>query len=88
MLLQIDKTERVEHDVPVVLETDYISGVKRTVKAGKNIKVILPDNEVITIRIDAGRDIVLEQLENDYFGYKILTVYLLNDEGKTLRKLI
>lgn len=86
MLLQIDKILKGKEEV---VRTDIIEGVKRTNYCEDFLMVELNDGDVKTFakgEIDNSFDAdVSEEFKSSYI---ISQVWLLNDEGKTLRKLI
>lgn len=88
MILQIDKVKEEKENIPVVLKSDYIDNVVRTTHTDRGVKLSLADDTVLTLEKDMGGRIALYNYLSDYEGYKICQAYLLNDEGKTLRKLI
>lgn len=86
MLLQIDK---VLESKKKVVRTDIIEGVKRTNYCEDFLMVELNDGDIKTFakgEIDNSfNPDVSEEFKSSYI---INRVWLLNDEGKTLRKLI
>ena len=84
MLLQIDKFNKkeLEGKEAAKLLVDYIGGVSGTSCDSDAVKVFNPI--VITFGKEQTTAINLPYYED----FKIVAVWLLNDEGKTLRKLI
>lgn len=86
MLLQIDKVLESKKEV---VRTDIIEGVKRTNYCEDFLMVELNDGDIKTFakgEIDNSfNPDVSEEFKSSYI---INRVWLLNDEGKTLRKLI
>lgn len=86
MLLQIDKVLESKKEM---VRTDIIEGVKRTNYCEDFLMVELNDGDIKTFakgEIDNSfNPDVSEEFKSSYI---INRVWLLNDEGKTLRKLI
>lgn len=81
MILQIQKflPAHVGKDSPVIMRTDMLDGVTRTEQREGYVKVYF--GEEVTRNYS--------RLEDDADGvYRISTVYLLNNEGKTLRRIV
>lgn len=90
MLLQIDKfsKEEINNKKAATLRVDYIAGITAT---GTDINKTVVSNKsshpMVFTHDENGLNIKL--LDNAYYeDFKIVAVWLLNDEGKTLRKLI
>lgn len=88
MLLQIDKVLKKEigNGKTAILRTDIIEGVKRTCVAEKFVQVHFRNGEVKSYA--NGEKDEIEDVAEEWNEYKISAIWLLNDEGKTLRKLI
>lgn len=87
MILQIDKTQDVPKGVPTTLKSDYIDNVIRTTHVERGVKVHLADGTVLSLEYDMGGKLAFYNYLTDYNDYSISQVYLLNNEGKTLKKL-
>nr|DAH82302.1 MAG TPA: hypothetical protein [Caudoviricetes sp.] len=87
MLLQIDNIQKefTEGKAPHVL-VDYVEGITHTKGFSDGIKCFKKDGTEILIMRKTPFEVEVENLDY-YDGFKIHAVYLLNDEGKTLRKL-
>ncbi len=87
MLLQIDNVvKELPEGEPCNLLVDYVEGITHTKQFTNGIKCFKKDGtEIVVIRKNAF-EVEIENLDN-YEGFKVHAVYLLNDEGKTLRKL-
>lgn len=88
MILQIDKTKDVPEGEITVLKSDFIEGVRRTLDTEGGVKLYLTDDVVLTLERDMGGKLALYNYLDDYSGYTIGQAWLLNDQGKTLRKLM
>lgn len=88
MILQIDKTKDVPDGEITVLQSDFIEGITRTLSTERGVKLYLTDDVVLTLERDTGCKIALYNYLDDYSGYTIGQALLLNDQGKTLRKLM
>ena len=86
MILQIDKTKDVPEGNPTVLKSDFIDNVSRTTHTDRGIKLFLVDGTVLTLERDMGNRIALYNYLDDYEGYTICQAWILNDTGKTLKK--
>lgn len=87
MILQIDKTKDVPEGEITVLQSDFIEGVKRTLSTERGIQLYLADDVVLTLERDMGSRFALYNYLDDYNGYTIGQAWLLNDQGKTLKRL-
>ncbi|MGV2809898.1 hypothetical protein [Enterococcus faecalis] len=87
MLLQIDNIQKeFVEGKPARVLVDYVEGITHTKGFSDGIKCFKKDGtEILVIRKNAF-EVEVENLDY-YDGFKIHAVYLLNDEGKTLRKL-
>lgn len=87
MLLQISKTAK---DLPkgeaAHVLVDYVEGITHTQQSTDAIKCFKKDGTQIRVLRTNEFEVEVENLDN-YDGFNIHAVYLLNDEGKTLRKL-
>ncbi len=88
MILQVDKTKDVPEGVPTVLKSDFIDNVVRTTHTERGVKLHLVNDVVLTLEKDMGGRVVLYNYLEDYMGYSISQAWLLNDAGKTLKRLI
>lgn len=88
MILQIDKTKDVPEGEITVLQSDFIEGVKRTLGTERGIQLYLTDGVVLTLERDMGGRFTLYNYLDDYSGYTIGQAWLLNDQGKTLKRFI
>lgn len=87
MILQIDKTKDVPEGEITVLKSDFIEGVKRTLSTERGVQLYLADDVVLTLERDMGGRFALYNYLDDYNGYTIGQAWLLNDQGKTLKRL-
>lgn len=87
MILQIDKTKDVPEDEITVLKSDFIEGIKRTLSTERGVQLYLADDVVLTLERDMGGRFALYNYLDDYNGYTISQALLLNDQGKTLKRL-
>ncbi|MDT2451049.1 hypothetical protein [Enterococcus avium] len=87
MILQIDKTKDVPEGVPTVMKSDFIDNVVRTKHVERGVEVHLEDGTVLSLEHDMSGRLAFYNYLADYSEYSIDQVYLLNDEGKTLKKL-
>lgn len=87
MLLQIDKFNKkeLEGKEAAKLLVDYIGGVSGTSCDSDAVKVFNNSNPIV---ITFGKEQTTAINLPYYEDFKIVAVWLLNDEGKTLRKLI
>lgn len=88
MILKIDKTKDVPDGVPTVMKSDFIGGITRTLSTERGVKLYLTDDVVLTLERDMGGRFALYNYLDDYMGYTISQAWLLNDQGKTLKRLI
>lgn len=88
MILKIDKTKDVPDGVPTVMKSDFIGGITRTLNTERGVKLYLADDVVLTLERDMGGRFALYNYLDDYMGYTISQAWLLNDQGKTLKRLI
>lgn len=100
MILQIDKVRKVAKGDITKQTTDYIDGVARTFTSLNEVTAVMRDGSELTIGMGydsdpdvphaEGEDLIIKiaPLEPFYRGDHILKVWLLNDEGKTLKNLI
>ena len=100
MILQVDKVRKVAKGDITKQTTDYIDGVARTFTSLNEVTAVMRDGSEITLSMgydndpnishSEGEDLIIKlaPLESFYIGYYITKVWLLNDEGKTLRSLI
>ncbi|MFU0786984.1 MULTISPECIES: hypothetical protein [Enterococcus] len=90
MLLQIDKFLKsdVGTDKEAVLRTDIIEGVNRTNRCEGFLMVHFNDGTVHSFSIDEEDNSFNLDTAEEFKGYLISQVWLLNNEGKTLRKLL
>lgn len=87
MLLQINNiAKELPEGEKAHLLVDYVEGITHTKAFSNGIKCFKKDGtQVIVRRIN---DFECEVHNLDFYeGFKVSSVYLLNDEGKTLRKL-
>lgn len=87
MILQIDKTKDVPEGEITVLKSDFIEGIKRTLSTERGVQLYLADDVVLTLERDMGGKFALYNYLDDYNGYTIGQAWLLNDQGKTLKRL-
>lgn len=87
MILQIDKTKDVPEGEITVLKSDFIEGVKRTLSTERGVQLYLADDVVLTLERDMGGRFALYNYLDDYNDYTIGQAWLLNDQGKTLKRL-
>lgn len=87
MILQIDKTKDVPEGELTVLKSDFIEGIKRTLSIERGFQLYLADDVVLTLERDMGSRFALYNYLDDYNGYTIKQAWLLNDQGKTLKRL-
>lgn len=87
MILQIDKTKDVPEGELTVLKSDFIEGIKRTLSTERGVQLYLADDVVLTLERDMGGRFALYNYLDDYNGYTIEQAWLLNDQGKTLKRL-
>lgn len=87
MILQIDKTKDVPEGEITDLKSDFIEGIKRTLSTERGVQLYLADDVVLTLERDMGGRFALYNYLNDYNGYTISQAWLLNDQGKTLKRL-
>ncbi|UYE92558.1 hypothetical protein H1_138 [Efunavirus H1] len=87
MILQIDKTKDVPEGEITVLKSDFIEGIKRTLSTERGVQLYLADDVVLTLERDMGGRFALYNYLDDYNGYTIGQAWLLNDQGKTLKRL-
>ncbi|MDT2060716.1 hypothetical protein P7G68_09690 [Enterococcus faecalis] len=87
MLLQIDKFNKkeLEGKEAAKLLVDYIGGVSGTSCDSDAVKVFNNSDPIV---ITFGKEQTTAINLPYYEDFKIVAVWLLNDEGKTLRKLI
>ena len=88
MILQIDKTKDVPEGEITVLKSDFIEGIKRTLSTERGVQLYLADDVVLTLERDMGGRFALYNYLDDYNGYTIGQAWLLNDQGKTLKRFI
>ena len=90
MLLQIDKFLKsdVGEGKEAVLRTDIIEGVKRTNRIDGFLMVHFHDDSVYSFSINEKDSSFTIDTSEKLKDYLISQVWLLNDEGKTLRKLL
>ena len=88
MILKIDKTKDVPDGVPTVMKSDFIEGITRTLSTERGVKLYLADDVVLTLERDMGGRFALYNYLDDYNNYTIGQAWLLNDQGKTLKRLI
>lgn len=88
MILQIDKTKDVPDGEITVLQSDFIEGITRTLSTERGFKLYLTDDVVLTLERDMGGRFALYNYLDDYNNYTIGQAWLLNDQGKTLKRLI
>lgn len=88
MILKIDKTKDVPDGEITVLQSDFIEGITRTLSTERGVKLYLTDDVVLTLERDMGGRFALYNYLDDYMGYTIIQAWLLNDQGKTLKRLI
>lgn len=91
MLLQIDKFSKKEigpDKKKATMLVDYVAGITATgVDTNKTIVSYRGGHPLVFTHDENGLNIKLE--DNEFYkGFKIVAVWLLNDDGKTLRKLI
>lgn len=87
MLLQIDKlAKELPEGEPYHVLVDYVEGITHSQQFTNGIKCFKKDGTQILVVRKNKFEIEIENLDN-YEGFKVHAVYLLNDEGKTLRKL-
>lgn len=87
MLLQISKvTKELTEGEPCRPLVDYVEGITHTQQFTDGIKCFKKDGTQILVVCKNQFEIEVENLDN-YEDFKVYAVYLLNDEGKTLRKL-
>lgn len=87
MILQIDNVvKELREGEPVNGLVDYVNGITHTKAFSDGIKCFKKDGTEILIIRKNQFEVEVENLDH-YDGFKIYAVYLLNDEGKTLRKL-
>lgn len=87
MLLQINKVvKELTEGEPCRPLVDYVEGITHTQQFTDAIKCFKKDGTQILVIQNNQLEVEVENLDN-YEGFKIYGVYLLNDEGKTLRKL-
>lgn len=87
MILQIDNVAKeLPEGEKYHLMVDYVEAITHTKQFTNGIKCFKKDGtQIIVVRKN---DFEVEVENLDYYeGFKIQAVYLLNDEGKTLRKL-
>lgn len=90
MLLQIDKFLKsdVGEGKEAVLRIDIIEGVKRTNRIDGFLMVHFHDDSVYSFSINEKDSSFNIDTSEEFKDYLISQVWLLNDEGKTLRKLL
>ena len=88
MILQIDKAQDVPEGVPTATKSDFIDNVVRTTYVERGVEVHLADGTILILGYDSGGRLAFYNYITDYIEYSISQVWLLNDEGKTLRKLL
>ncbi len=88
MILQIDKVRIVPKGVPTEVQSDYIENVSRTVKTQKGVLLYLGDGTNFSVERDALGRLGCYDYKDDYDSYVIEKVWLLNNQGKTLKQLI
>lgn len=87
MLLQINKVvKELPEGEPCRPLVDYVEGITHTQQFTDGIKCFKKDGTQILVLQNNQFEVEVENLDN-YECFKIYGVYLLNDEGKTLRKL-
>lgn len=88
MLLQIDKVLKkgIGSDEGVHLRSDIIEGVKRTCHSENFVQVHFRDGTCDAYSL-GGKDRI-DNVAEEWNDYKTTGLWLLNDEGKTLRKLL
>ncbi|WZP35347.1 hypothetical protein [Enterococcus phage vB_Efs25_KEN11] len=88
MILQVDKTKNVPKGAPTVLQSDFIEDVVRTTYVDGGVKLHLSDGTVITLENDSAGNMTLYNYLDEYKDYTIVQAWLLNKDGKTLKRLI
>lgn len=87
MLLQINNTAKeVPEGEPYHVLVDYVEGITHTKQCVNGTKCFKKDGSEIILVPKNKYEVEIKNLDF-YEGFKIHAVYLLNDEGKTLRKL-
>ena len=87
MLLQINKVvKELPEGEPCPALVDHVDGITHSQQFTDGIKCFKKDGTQILVVRKNTFEIEIENLDN-YEGFKVYAVYLLNDEGKTLRKL-
>jgi len=87
MILQIDKTKDVPEGEITDIKFDFIEGIKRTLSTERGVQLYLADDVILTLERDMGGRFALYNYLDDYSGYTIDQAWLLNDQGKTLKRL-
>lgn len=90
MLLQIDKVLKSDDEKgkEATTRTDIIEGVKRTNSCEGFLMVHFYDGTVHSFSIDEKDRSFNIDTSEEFKNYLISQVWLLNNEGKTLRKLL
>ena len=88
MILQIDKTKDVPEGEITAIKSDFIEGITRTLSTERGFRLYLTDDVALTLERDMGGNLTLYNYLDVYSGYTIDQAWLLNDQGKTLRKLM
>ena len=87
MLLQISKVAKeLPEGEPYHVLVDYVEGITHTKQFTDGIKCFKKDGTQILVVRKNQFEVEIENIDN-YDEFKVHAVYLLNDEGKTLRKL-
>lgn len=87
MLLQIDNiAKELPEGKGAHVLVDYVEGITHTKQFTDGIRCFKKDGTEILVMRKTPFEVEIENLDY-YDGFKVHAVYLLNDEGKTLRKL-
>lgn len=91
MILQVNKThykDRLAKDLPVKIYEDFVDGITSIIQNNNGFKINGKTPLSFTIYDNLEPKDIVETTTNHFDSdFHIISVYLLNDSGKTLKKL-